>query len=87
MRAPSPKQRLKAAEYLWQGRVRITQAGPHSCAATVRGSEAEPYQVELRDGRWTCTCRLQDCRPSWACTHIAAAWVWWRAAFGDCDSA
>ena len=86
MRAPSPKQRRKASEYLWQDRVRVTRASRRDCEATVRGSDT--YTVQMRDGRWECTCPLQQHRPSWACAHIAAAWLWWHAAFGereDCD--
>lgn len=81
MRAPSSKQRLKAAEYLWQGRVTIHDASPHGCRATVRGTAT--YTVEARGGRWACTCPLQQHRPSWACTHIAAVWVWWHARYGE----
>ena len=81
MRAPSPKQRRKASEYLWQDRVTILNADARSCEATVRGTNT--YAVTLTGGRWDCNCELRQHRPSWACTHIAAVWLWHHCRFGE----
>jgi uncharacterized Zn finger protein len=81
LRAPSASQRLKASRYLWQGRVQIHAAGPHGCLATVRGSDT--YTVTLEGGQWDCTCPLKQHRPSWACTHIAATWLWWQCRYAN----
>ena len=81
MRAPTANQRRKASVYMWQDRVRIIGATASHCAAQVRGTHA--YTVTLRGGQWDCDCELRDHRPSWACNHIAAVWLWHHCRYAE----
>ena len=78
-------QKSNAIEILTRGLVAYHSGGPRGCRATV-GSRTDAglvYEVEIgfeRRGMWyRCECDLQQYRPSWMCSHIAAVYVVWQA--------
>lgn len=82
MTGPSTQVALKAIAYLTNGRVRIDYADDRLVAATVRGSQPKPYDVDHMADEWRCTCpagQLNRQRGRGAqCSHILAVAAVWQ---------
>lgn len=80
-------QQLHCWELLRRGCVKYTGGDASGCRALVK-SRTEPgvehevtIEVDPRRHRLNiqCTCKLQEHRPSWWCSHLAATYIIWRA--------
>lgn len=84
-RLKNPRELLRARQLRDQGAVSVTVCTVNRITAYVRGSEAEPYEVELElDLTGSCTCRaFYASGPRKFCKHMAALGVSWLESGGD----